>query len=192
MKDVVDAGMRFSFHSDMPMAPARPLQLAWAAVNRTTIEGPVAGPQHVVEVGQALRAITIEAAYSIRQEQRVGSIEVGKDANLTILEASPYDVPAEALKDIGVWGTMLEGRLQPAPQAPRRTTEPPVDARAETAAVRVDAAATFDPVYNVRLASSRLGNDLGLCADPGALREALATTVLSPRASPVPAESRGR
>jgi hypothetical protein len=46
-------------------------------------------------------------------DKRVGSIEVGKDANLSILDQSPYAVAPEKLKDIAVWGTMLEGRVQP-------------------------------------------------------------------------------
>ncbi|MGA8054713.1 MAG: amidohydrolase [Burkholderiales bacterium] len=111
--DVVKNNGSLSFHSDMPMAPAKPLQLVWAAVNRNTAEGPVAGPQHKVSVDVALKAITIDAAYSIQQEKKVGSIEVGKDANLTVLAQSPYDVAPEKLKDIPVWGTMLEGRVQP-------------------------------------------------------------------------------
>lgn len=109
---VLDNHGSLSFHSDMPMAPAKPLQLVWAAVNRLTFEGHVAGPEHKVPLETALRAITIDAAYSIQLEKRVGSIEPGKDANLTILEASPFDVELEAIKDIVVWGTMLEGRLQ--------------------------------------------------------------------------------
>lgn len=111
--DVLKHGGSLSFHSDMPMAPAKPMQLVWAAVTRTTAEGPVAGPQHKVPLDVALKAITIDAAYSIQMEKRVGSIEVGKDANLTVLMQSPYEVPPEKLKDVGVWGTMLEGRLQP-------------------------------------------------------------------------------
>jgi hypothetical protein len=95
------------------MAPAKPMQLVWAAVTRATAEGPVAGPQHKVPLEFALRAVTIDAAYSIQQEKKVGSIEVGKDANLTVLDQSPYEVAPEKLKDIAVWGTMLEGRLQP-------------------------------------------------------------------------------
>ena len=112
--DVVKAGGSLSFHSDMPMAPAKPMQLVWAAVNRFTAEGPVAGPQHRVSLDVALKAVTIDAAYSIQMEKRVGSIEVGKDANLTVLMQSPYDVAPEKLKDVAVWGTMLEGRVQPA------------------------------------------------------------------------------
>jgi predicted amidohydrolase YtcJ len=111
--EVLKHGGSLSFHSDMPMAPAKPLQLVWAGVTRLTYEGEVAGPQHKVPLDLALRAITIDAAYSIQLENKVGSIEVGKDANLTILEASPLEVPAEKIKEIKVWGTMLEGRVQP-------------------------------------------------------------------------------
>ena len=111
--DVLKHGGSLSFHSDMPMAPAKPMQLVWAAVNRFTAEGPIAGPQHKVPLDVALKAITIDAAYSIQMEERVGSIEVGKDANLTVLMQSPYDVAPEKLKDVAVWGTMLEGRVQP-------------------------------------------------------------------------------
>ena len=98
------------------MAPAKPMQLVWAAVNRVTAEGPVAGPRHKVSLDVALKAITIDAAYSIRMEKRLGSIEVGKDANLTVLDRSPHAVAPEQLKDITVWGTMLEGRVQPVPR----------------------------------------------------------------------------
>lgn len=75
--DVLDSGGSLSFHSDMPMAPAKPLQLIWSAVNRRTEEGPVSGPRHRVPLDIALRAVTINAAYSLRLAKRLGSIEVG-------------------------------------------------------------------------------------------------------------------
>ena len=123
LADVMRNGISLSFHSDMPMAPAKPLQLIWAAVNRLTAEGQVAGPEHRVSIDTALKAMTIDAAYSIRLENEIGSIEIGKRANLTILEQSPYEVPPPELSGIRIWGTMLEGRLQPAP-APRQPTGP--------------------------------------------------------------------
>jgi predicted amidohydrolase YtcJ len=64
--DVVKQGMSLSFHSDMPMAPAKPLQLVWVAINRLTAEGDVAGPEHKVSLDTPLTAITIDAAYSIQ------------------------------------------------------------------------------------------------------------------------------
>lgn len=124
LKDAENAGMSISFHSDMPMAPAKPLQLIWAAVNRTTAEGPAMGEDQRVGLDLALRAMTIEAAYSIRLENEVGSITPGKFANFAILEQSPYEVAPAALKDIPVWGTVLEGRVQPAPAGPRRAAAP--------------------------------------------------------------------
>ena len=153
LADVLKNRIPLSFHSDMPMAPAKPMQLVWAGVNRTTFEGPVAGPQHRVSVDVALRAITIEAAYSIQMDKRVGSIEVGKDANLTMLERSPYDVEPAKLKDIKVWGTMLEGRLQPAPTASNRTR----GQRADLQRPVQNGGAHEQPV--VRLANAVIGDE---------------------------------
>jgi len=65
--------------------------------------------------------MTIDDAHSIRQEEEVGSVEVGKQANLTTLEPSLYGVEPVGLNDNSVWGTMLGGRVQPAPLAPAVT-----------------------------------------------------------------------
>ena len=111
--DVTRRGISLSFHSDMPMAPGRPLYLMWAAVNRTTVSGRVAGPDQRISVQDALKAVTIDAAYSIRLEESVGSLEPGKLANLTILEESPYEVDPDRIKDIEIWGTMHEGTIYP-------------------------------------------------------------------------------
>jgi len=108
-----------SFHSDLPMAPSSPLYLAWTAVNRITVSGRVAAPDQRVSVDAAMRAITIESAYSWRQENLIGSIKPGKIANLTVLEGDPYKVDPGKLKDIVVWGTMFEGKVYPVPEANR-------------------------------------------------------------------------
>lgn len=186
--DVVKNNGSLSFHSDMPMAPAKPMQLVWAAVTRTTAEGPVAGPQHKVPLDVALRAVTIDAAYSIRMEKKVGSIEVGKDANLTVIEQSPYSVAPEKLKDIRVWGTMLEGRLQPVTGAAGKAGVKKQAAAAPAARVaggnRVPVAATparaetrEDYWYKVRLTSSRIANEQGQCSDPKALLTGLGAAI---------------
>lgn len=125
LRDAEAAGMSISFHSDMPMAPAKPLQLIWAAVNRFTAEGPVMGPEQKVGLELALRAMTIEAAHSIQLEKEIGSITPGKLANFTLLAESPYQIPLDKLKDIPVWGTVLEGRVQKAPPAPQRAAAAP-------------------------------------------------------------------
>ncbi len=110
---VVGRGIPYSFHSDLPMGPAAPLYLAWCGINRITNDGNVAGPEQRISVESGLRAITIEAAYSWRREDTLGSIAPGKVANFTVLEQDPFGVAPEALKDIPIWGTVFEGRLFP-------------------------------------------------------------------------------
>lgn len=187
--DVVKNGGSLSFHSDMPMAPAKPLQLVWAAVNRFTAEGPVAGPQHRVSLDVALKAITIDAAYSIQMDKRVGSIEAGKDANLTVLEQSPYDVPPAKLKDIRVWGTMLEGRVQPVP-APAAGKAPPLKKRASLHDVPPASPTANQPAASATrplaftsadygLLAARNANDLGLCSAPDVMRDTLSSALVA-------------
>jgi predicted amidohydrolase YtcJ len=106
-------GMRIAFHSDFTMAPAQPLLLAWAAATRITADGNILGFRERLTLNQALRAITIDAADQLGQAGELGSIEVGKKADFTVLEEDPYEVPIESLKDVPVWGTVYEGRVFP-------------------------------------------------------------------------------
>jgi len=64
-------------------------------------------------VDQALRAITVEAAYVLGREHEIGTIRAGKKADFTVLEADPYAVPELELRDIAIWGTVFEGRPYP-------------------------------------------------------------------------------
>lgn len=108
---VVRHGVKLSLHSDLPMAPAKPLFLAWCAVNRVTTSGRIAGPDQRITVEQALRAITVDAAQSWRMEHEMGSISPGKVANFTVLLEDPRKVDPMRLKDVPIWGTVFEGRL---------------------------------------------------------------------------------
>ena len=106
-------GIPISLHSDLPMAPAAPLYLAWAAVTRITHEGGVVRPDLALSVDAALKAITIGSAHSWGMEKEIGSIAVGKTANLTLLAENPYEVEKQRLKDIKVIGTYFEGKYYP-------------------------------------------------------------------------------
>lgn len=114
-----------SFHSDLPMAPAQPLFLASCAVNRVTPSGRVAGPDQRVSVHDAMRAITIEAAYSWRMEDELGSIEPGKVATFTVLGSDPYDVDPGELATITVVGSVYEGTWFPVPDELRQADPSP-------------------------------------------------------------------
>lgn len=88
---------------------------AWATVHRLTLEsGAVLGPEHCVTVEDALRAMTIEAAYQLHLDSEIGSIEFGKKADFCVLEADPLEINPMELKDIPVWGTIFSGVPNPA------------------------------------------------------------------------------
>jgi predicted amidohydrolase YtcJ len=103
----------FALHSDFTMAPARPLQNAWIALNRINAAGDVLCPAERVSLDEALQAITLNAAYVLGLNHEIGSICCGKKADFTVLEADPYEVPPADLKDIPIWGTVFEGQPYP-------------------------------------------------------------------------------
>lgn len=107
------AGLRVGLHSDCPMAPLSPLTLAWAAVNRRSIDGTENARAQALSVDEALRAVTIDAAWLMRMEDEIGSIRAGKRADFAILEQDPYRVAPEKLRDIPVWGTVFAGVVHP-------------------------------------------------------------------------------
>jgi len=110
--DLEHAGVSFSLHADMPMTPGKPLFLMWCAVNRIGDKGRVIGAAQRISPLQALRAVTIDAAYSMQLERERGSIEKGKLANLTVLAENPLSVDPMHIKDIDVVATVHEGQVQ--------------------------------------------------------------------------------
>jgi predicted amidohydrolase YtcJ len=122
MGDVERAGISYSYHSDMPMAPAQPLFLMHCGVNRTTQSGRVAAPEQRVSREGALKAVTLEAAFSLQLEKEIGSIVPGKLANFTILADNPVTCDAAKIKDIAVGSTIHEGRVFPVKNATRKAT----------------------------------------------------------------------
>jgi predicted amidohydrolase YtcJ len=111
-------GVPYAIHSDAPVTPLSPLFTAWCAVNRISSGGRVLGKQtEGLSVEQALAAITIGAAYTLKLDHMVGSIEIGKYADFAVLEDDPLTAAPEKLKDIAVWGTVLGGTVRQAPRA---------------------------------------------------------------------------
>jgi len=110
----VREGVRFSVHSDAGVTPLGQLQTMWCAVNRLTPSGRVLGKAERISAEQALRAVTIDAAWMLHMDHEIGSIEAGKSADFAVLEEDPLEVDPMTIKDIGVWGTVLRGRVQAA------------------------------------------------------------------------------
>ncbi len=111
--DAIKEGIKVALHSDMPMAPASPLMLMHSAVNRDNFAGKVAGPNQRISKIEALRAVTINAAYVLRLEKMYGSIEIGKYANFTVLNRNPLIINSNEIKNIKILGTVLKGDSLP-------------------------------------------------------------------------------
>lgn len=109
-------GVRFSLHSDAPITPLAPLFTAWCAVNRATASGRVLGESERISVQDALHAMTLGAAYTLKLDGEIGSIEIGKQADFCILEDDPLEMAPESLKDARIWGTVLGGKVFPCPK----------------------------------------------------------------------------
>ena len=110
---LVRNGVKVTLHSDLPMGPVRPLLAVWSVATRKTASGTVRGPEEALTLDQALRAVTVDAAWSLRMDHEIGTIAAGKKADFTILEEDPYEVPLDHVKDIRIWGTVFEGEVYP-------------------------------------------------------------------------------
>lgn len=110
-----ELGITFGLHSDAPITQLNPLFTAWCAVQRQTASGRVLGEAERLSVADALRAITLGAAFTIGMNDVIGSIEIGKFADFAVLDEDPSEVPSERLGQLRVWGTILGGRAHQAP-----------------------------------------------------------------------------
>ncbi len=106
----VKTGMRISLHNDPPVTPEEPLRNISVAVTRTAPSGRVIGPEQRITVEQAIRAQTIDAAYQLFADDIIGSLEVGKYADMVMLSADPRTVPPEEIADLEVRATFLAGK----------------------------------------------------------------------------------
>ena len=107
-------GVSFSIHSDANVTPLGHLHTMWCAVNRVTPSGRVLGEHERISAASALRAVTIGSAHQLHLDGELGSIECGMAADLTVLEDDPLTVDPMAIRDIGVWGTVVGGVPFPA------------------------------------------------------------------------------
>ena len=107
-------GVRFALHSDANVTPIGQLHTMWCAVNRITPSGRVLGEHERISPYDALQAVTLDAAYQLHMDHEIGSIEVGKWADFTVLADDPLTVDPLTIRDIPVWGTVVGGELHPA------------------------------------------------------------------------------
>lgn len=109
LRSALRHGVSFTLHQDSPVAPPDVMMAVHNAVNRKTQKGRVLGPQQTVSVEEALKAVTINGAFQIFEEDSKGSITSGKRADFVVLEENPLTVSKEKLKDIRVLETIKDG-----------------------------------------------------------------------------------
>jgi predicted amidohydrolase YtcJ len=108
-RSALDAGVALGIHSDAPVTPLGPLFTAWCAVNRITPKGRTLGKTQRLSVMEAMHAITLGSAWTLKMDHLIGSIECGKFADFAILNDDPLEIAPENLKDVSVAGTILGG-----------------------------------------------------------------------------------
>ena len=108
-------GVRFAYHSDSPVSPYGPLKYITQGVTRvwqSPLQRKVLGPNERISVDDAIRAVTIDAAYQMMSDDKSGSLEVGKLADFVVLEKNPRATSAEQIGDIKVLQTWVGGKRQ--------------------------------------------------------------------------------
>jgi hypothetical protein len=109
---ILREGFKTTFASDGPGSyPSDPLRDLGTAVSRQTVSGQVINPEEAITVMQGLRAQTANAAYVGFDEQRLGSLEVGKLADITVLGADPFEFPPERFSELPVDLVVFDGRV---------------------------------------------------------------------------------
>jgi predicted amidohydrolase YtcJ len=109
MASAVAKGLHCSNHNDFSVTPIEPMRMVWSAVARESRSGEVIGPNERVDAWQALKALTTEAAWQIREEDDKGTLAPGKLADLVILDGDPTTVPTDDILNIAVLETFKEG-----------------------------------------------------------------------------------
>jgi predicted amidohydrolase YtcJ len=101
--------MPFTVHNDAPIVPPDMIRLLWSTTNRLTRSGKVLGPDQRISTYDALKAMTINAAYQHFEEDIKGTIEVGKLADLVVLSENPLEIDTKELLDMKVIATFSHG-----------------------------------------------------------------------------------
>ncbi|WP_214409689.1 amidohydrolase [Sphaerisporangium fuscum] len=111
MREELDAGLRPVLSSDAFVSSLRPMETVANAVRRRTREGGPIGEEQAVTLREALRAHTIDAAYAVRMEDRIGSLTPGKLADVVVLDGDIEALPVDKLSGVDAWLTLLDGRV---------------------------------------------------------------------------------
>ncbi len=106
----LERDMKFTIHNDTPIVPPDMMRLIWATVHRITRSGRVLGETQRIDVLEAIRATTANAAYQYFEEDSKGSLSPGKIADLVILSDDPTAIDPEEIINVRVMETISHGK----------------------------------------------------------------------------------
>lgn len=109
LRSSINRDLPFTIHNDAPIVPPDIMLLIEVAVGRKTREGVVLGEDQRATFAEALHAVTLGAAYQYFEEDRKGSISVGKRADFVVLDRNPETVPVDDISEVGIIETFARG-----------------------------------------------------------------------------------
>ena len=111
LKSITDSELKYSIHADQPMFESNPFRLIQTAVERKTRSGNILGKTQNITVLEAIKSLTINAAWQIHMDDKIGSLEKGKYADFVVLNNNPLTIQTDKLSTIKCLKTFINGNL---------------------------------------------------------------------------------
>lgn len=103
------AGIVGTLHADQPMFESKPFRLIQTAMERKTKNGKVLGVAEQIDLMEAIKSLTINAAVQINKEDQIGSLKAGKYADFIILDTNPFSIPVDRLEQVRCLEVYING-----------------------------------------------------------------------------------
>ena len=110
-REMAEAGVRFAISTDAPVASYRPVDTLASAMLRRAVSGSTVGADQALTIEEAVQAYTLDAAFSYFADDRLGSLEPGKLADITVLDGDLFATPPDRIPGLGVTATIVDGAV---------------------------------------------------------------------------------
>lgn len=109
LKTTENEEIKFSLHADQPMFESKPFRLIQTAVERQTKEGDTINFSQSISTLKAIKSMTIDAAWQLHMEDKIGSLKVGKYADFVVVDKNPLKIESNKLENIKVLQAFVNG-----------------------------------------------------------------------------------
>lgn len=111
IKTAIEEELIYTMHQDTPVLMPNMFETIWCAVKRKTKNGIELGKEQKITVLEAIKGVTINAAYQYFEENVKGSIKKGKNADLIIIDKNPLEIDIDEIKNINILYTIKNGEI---------------------------------------------------------------------------------